>query len=76
MAQQISYLLCFQFTLLTPLHRDFTAIHISLKKQVGQSKINHKHIPAPLLMTSDGIVLWGMVWLADSTIYSPHNNFC
>lgn len=57
MAQKISYLLYFQFTLLTPLHRDFTAARIHLKKQVSLYEMNHKDIPTPLPMTFVAVVL-------------------
>lgn len=57
MAQKISYLLYFQFTLLTPLHRDFTVARIHLKKQVTLSEMNHKDIPTPLPITSVALVL-------------------
>lgn len=48
---------CFQFTPLTPLRRDFTAIRIHLKKKVGLYEINHKYISTALLMTFVAIVL-------------------
>lgn len=57
MAQKISYLLYFQFTLLTPIHRDFTAARIHLKKQVSLYEMNHKDIPTPLPMTFVAVVL-------------------
>lgn len=54
------------FTLLTRLHRAFTGMCAYLKEQVGLSKTNYTHIPAPLL---SGKLLIFCRQTADRTIF-------